>query len=599
MTLTLLASDGGVVTLRPARPGDRTGMLRFRLAAAATDRIILVACAGPPPPDAAKDHAAEKDAANDHAAEKDAANDHATAKDAANDHATQKDAAKKAERAERAEQATARKGAPPVIGVAAYARLDPAGRTAEIAVHVAPHHRGRGIATLLVEQLTAHARQAGITELIGPGPDGGTELRPMLTPASVVVIGAGPRHGGAGHETLRALRDYGFAGRLYAVNPAGRPVCGVPAYRSVSDLPEPADLAVVAVRADLVPAALKEAGRCGVRCAVVLSKGFASSGPVSRQRRAEVLQVAREQGVRLLGPSSIGVLNTGPDARLNACLSPERPPAGGLALAAQSGPVGIALLAGAARGGCGVASFVSLGEGLDVTENDLVTHWFDDPATRAVGLCLESVRDPAGFATLVRALGRRKPVLAVSRAGALLESAGVICTTGIGEMLDTARMLIGQPAPAGARMAIVGNGGGLTGQAADLAEAAGFTLLPLTSATRRQVARGRDNPVDLGIDATPASIAAAAETVANSGEADTLLLIIVGTRANCPIAIMTALGEVVDGHPDVTIAAVLTGGNDGIQTFGSRAAPVYPDAARAVRALAYAHRYAVWRNTDT
>lgn len=532
MTVTAyeLASDGGIVTIRLARPTDRTGPLRFRLAAGASERLTVVALDG----------------------------------------------------------AT-------VIGAAACSRLGLDSHSAEVACHVAPHHRGRGVSTLLLEHLADRARPIGISEFVGEVPDRGEELRPLLEPRSVVVIGAGPRHGGAGHETLRALRDYGFAGRLYAVNPAGREVFGVPGHRSVSDLPEAPDLAVVAVRADLVATALKEAGQCGVRAAVVLSKGFGISGPVARQRRAEALEIAREQGIRLLGPSSIGVVSTGARTRLNACLSPARPPAGGLAVASQSGAVGVALLADAARSGCGISSFVSLGEQLDVDENDLINYWYDDPATRAAALCLEQIRDPGEFARRAQALGRRKPVLAVTRAGALLEQSGVICTTGIGEMLDTARVLIGQPPPAGARMAIVGNGGGLTALAADRAEASGFTLLPLRRETRRQLPQGRDNPVDLGIDASPAAIAGAAETVANSGEADILLLIIVGTRANCPIGIMTALGEVADNHPGVTMAAVLTGGNEGIQTFGERGAPVYPEAERAVRALAYAHRYALWR----
>ncbi|GLW31016.1 hypothetical protein Areg01_39560 [Actinoplanes regularis] len=526
-----LASDGGVVTIRPAGPADRPALdtLRF-LIAPGGDRLTLVAHDGPD-----------------------------------------------------------------LVGAAACARLGHGGRTAEFAAFIADEHHGRGIGTLLMEHLAARARRAGITELVGDVPDRAEQLRPLLAPRSIVVIGAGPRHGGAGHETLRALRDYGFDGRLHAVNPAGRPVCGVPAHRGVSDLPEATDLAVIAVRADLVPAALKEAGQCGVRSAIVLSKGFGANGPVSRQRRAEILQIAREQGLRLLGPSSIGVVSTDPRNRLNACLSPARPPVGGLAVASDSGAVGIALLADAARGGCGISSFVSLGEKLDIDENDLIAHWYDDPATRAVALSLESIRDPERFARVVQALGRRKPVLAVTRAGALLEQAGVICATSIGEMLDAARMLIGQPPPPGSRMAIVGNGGGLTAIAADTAEAAGFTLLPLTSQTRRQVPRSRDNPVDLGIDAGPETIASAAETVANSGEVDALLLMIVGTRANCPIAIMTALGKVVDNHPDIAIAAVLTGGNDGILTFGARSAPVYPEAERAVRALAHAHRYAVWR----
>lgn len=348
-----------------------------------------------------------------------------------------------------------------IIGVATCVRLDTTGRMAEIAVFVADDHHGRGIGTLMLEHLAARARRAGITEFIGealPGNAGvlrmirdfhehtrtrtraglvdldidltdqpafdravdardrvaeRASLRPLLAPCSVVVVGAGQRHGGAGHEALRALRDFGFTGRLYAVNPSGRPVCGVPVLRSLADLPEGVDLAVVAVRADLVADVLKAAGQRGVRAAVVLSKGFGGTGPAARQRRGEILRIARDSGIRLLGPGSIGVLSTDPHVRLDACLSAVRPPAGGLAVASQSGAIGIALLAEAARAGCGIAGFVSLGEKLDVSGNDLIAYWYDDPATRAVALHLESFGNPRRFARIVRALGRRKPVLAI------------------------------------------------------------------------------------------------------------------------------------------------------------------------------------------
>ncbi|WP_189335519.1 bifunctional acetate--CoA ligase family protein/GNAT family N-acetyltransferase [Actinoplanes ianthinogenes] len=612
-----LASDGGIVTIRPARPDDR-GALAALYAGASRDNLLLRFFIVP----GRQTISAELDS---------------LCRPATRDRLT-----------------VVAWQAAELIGVASCVRLDHAGRAAEIAAFVADEHHGRGIGTLLLEHLAARARSVGITEFVGemlPGNSGmlrvisdfhehahtrltagyvdldidltdhaaferaadardrvaeQASLRPLLAPRSVAVIGAGQRHGGAGHETLRALRDYGFTGRLYAINPPGRPVCGLPAHRSVGDLPEAVDLAVVAVRADLVPAALKEAGQRGVRAAVVLSKGFGGSGPVARQRRADVLRTAREHGMRLVGPASIGVLGTDPQVRLNACLSPVRPPAGGLAVATQSGTVGIALLANAARSGCGISSFVSLGDKLDVSGNDLIAYWYDDPATQAVAFYLESFGNPRRFARTVRALGRRKPVLTLQSprsAGpdapglvdALFTQAGVVRTTGIDEMLDAARALIGQPPPAGMRLGIVGNAGGLTDLAVAGAEAAGFTLVPLSRDTRRQLPRGRDNPVDLGIDATPATIASAAETVANSGEVDILLLMIVGTRANCSVGTMAALAEVVDNHPDVTVAAVLTGSNDDIQRFGTRGAPVYPQPDRAIRALAHAERYARWQ----
>ncbi|MFI1991518.1 GNAT family N-acetyltransferase [Actinoplanes sp. NPDC020271] len=611
-----LASDGGIVTIRPVRPEDRPGLAALYSGASPENlglRFFIVP--GPSTVAAELDSLVAPET-----------RDRLTVVAVEGRH---------------------------LLGVASCARLDNAGRTAEIAAFVADDHHGRGIGTLLLEHLAARARRVGITTFLGqalprnagvlrmvrdfhahtrshtrlgyvdvaidlndrPALDRAADARdrvaeraslhPLLAPDSVAVIGAGQRHGGAGHEVLRALRDYGFTGRLYAINPSGRPVCGMPAVRSVADLPEPVDLAVVAVRADLVPGVLKEAGQRGVRAAVVLSKGFKGSGPAARQRRGEVLRIAREHGIRLVGPGSAGLLNTDPHVRLNACLAPARPPAGGLAVAAQSGTVGIALLADAARSGCGVSGFVSLGERFDVSANDLIAYWYDDAATQAVALHLESFGNPRRFARTVRALGRRKPVLAIESrrattashdlVDALFTQAGIIRTTGIGDMLDTARMLIGQPLPTGTRIGIVGNAGGLTPLAADRAEAAGLTCPPLSRETRRQLPRGHDNPVDLGVDATVPAISEAAEIIANSGEVDMLLLMIVGTRANCPPGMMAELGRVVDDHPDVTVTAVVIGSTDDVPTFGARGAPVYQQPDPAVQALSRAQRYAVWR----
>lgn len=612
-----LTSDGGIVTIRPVRPCDRPGLADL-YAGASRENLWLRFFIVPGP----LTITAELDS---------------LCRPATRDRLT----------------LVAVEGRD-LIGVASCARLDTGSRMAEIAAFVADHQHGRGVGTLLLEHLASWARHNGITEFLGEmlprnaevlrmvrdfhehtrtheragivevdidltdQPSVGraidardrvaerSSLRPLMAPRSVVVVGAGQRHGGAGHEVLRALRDRGFAGRLYAVNPAGRSVCGVPGHRSVTDLPEDVDLAIVAVRADRVAGVLKEAGQRGVRAAVVLSKGFDSSGPAGRQRRGEILRIAREHEMRLLGPGSIGVIGSGPGLRLDACLSTVRPPVGGLAVAAQSAAVGVALLAGAAQGGCGLSSFVSLGEKLDVSGNDLVAYWYDDPATHAVALHLESFGNPRRFARTVRALGRRKPVLAIgaaTRTGvvppdlvhAMFAQAGVIRTSDVEDTLDAARMLVGQPLPGGPRLALVGNAGALTTLAAESAAAAGFVVAPLTRDTRSQLPRGRDNPVDLGFDATPTMIEGAVETIAASGEADILLVMIVGTRTNCPAGAIAALGRVADDHPDVTMAAVLFGDTGDILTFGARRAPVFQQPERVVRALSHAYRYASWR----
>ncbi|MCU7724882.1 GNAT family N-acetyltransferase [Actinoplanes sp. KI2] len=557
-----------------------------------------------------------------------------------------------------------------LVGVAAAERTDDTGPRAEFSLFVADAHRGRGIGTLLLEHLAARACRRGITELVGEVlPDNfamlrtardlsahawsrfddgvidvglataGDEaaesavdqrdrtaeqasLRALLCPASVAVVGAGHRPGGVGHETARALRAYGFTGALYAVNRSGAPVADIPVYRSVRRLPAPIDLMVIAVPADQVAAVLADGATVGVRAAVVLSAGFGEAGPDGLRRQRELVRLAREHGIRLVGPNCVGVINTDPRVRLDASFAPAAPVPGGLAVAAQSGAVGIALLDDAARAGHGISTFVSLGNKADVSGNDLIAYWYDDPATQAVALYLESFGNPRKFARTVRALARRKPVLALKagrsaagrRAGAshtaaaaapdatvdaLFAQAGVVRPESLGDLLDAARMLTGQPLPTGRRLAVVGNAGGLNILAADAAEAAGLTLT------------GEDNPADLGAGAPPADFAEAAAAVAGRGAADMLLLIVVATRANRPAEIMAALGAVVDEHPDLAVAAVLIGGADARlgehgadarlgergadARLGKRGAPVYGTPERAVRALAAAAEYAEWR----
>jgi acyl-CoA synthetase (NDP forming)/GNAT superfamily N-acetyltransferase len=559
-----------------------------------------------------------------------------------------------------------------LVGVASYERTSDTDRRAEFAVFVDDEHRGRGIGTLLLEHLAASARARGVDELLGEvlpqnvrmmrvardlnghswsrfddgvldvglstaADDGGlrlvderdrvaerASLRPLLAPTAVAVVGAGRAPGGIGHETLLAIREYGFTGAVYAVNPHASEVAGEPAYPSLRDLPGPVDLAVLAVPAPAVAGVLADAGAAGAGAAVVLGAGFGEAGEAGRIRQREVVEVARRHGIRLVGPNCIGILTTDPAVRLNASFVPAVPPAGGLAVASQSGAVGIALLDHAARSGCGVSTFVSLGNKADVSGNDLIAYWFDDPSTRAVALYLESFGNPRKFARTVRALARRKPVLAVKsgrssagrRAGAshtaaaaapdatvraLFQQAGVVQADDLGELLDAARMLTDQTLPAGGRLGIVGNAGGFNVLAADATGGSTLTVPAPSGALRQTLAEtvpgaaAFDNPLDLGAAASPEAFAAATEAVAASGEVDALLVVLVATRTNDILRILAALTPVVDRHPTLAVAAVVVGASDPPTVLGDRRAPVFDLPERAVRALGHAARYAAWR----
>ncbi|MCM4084853.1 bifunctional acetate--CoA ligase family protein/GNAT family N-acetyltransferase [Paractinoplanes hotanensis] len=631
-TAHVLTSDGGIVAVRPVRPDDRPGLTAlYQSGSPESLRLRFFAVPSGPSIDSEVDRLCRPQSARHLAVL-----------------ALDGDA---------------------VIGVAACDRTDDISHQAEFAVFVADAHHGRGVGTLLLEHLAVLAHRQGIQELVGEvlpanmamlrvahdlnarawsrfgdgvidvgvGTDDENEtvdardrvaerasLHALLSPSSVAVVGAGHRAGGVGHETARALSEYGFGGRLHVVNRSGRDVAGIAACRSVKELPAPVDLLVVAVPADQVPGVLAEGAAVGVRAAVILSAGFGETGPDGRRQQHELVELARRHSIRLVGPNCLGVVNTDPRVRLNASFAPTVPPAGGLAVAAQSGAVGIALLEHATRDGYGISSFVSLGNKADVSGNDLIAYWYDDPATRVVALYLESFGNPRKFARTVRALGRRKPVLALKsgrsdsgrRAGAshtaaaaapaatvdaLFAQAGVVRPGGLGELLDAARMLTGQPLPAGNRLAIVGNAGGLNVLAADAAEAAGLTVPSLSRAVRDQLATAvggtasSDNPIDLGAGASASAFAEAVAAVADSGETDMLLLILIATRANDAAGILTALGSVADRSPELTIAAVMIGAPAPVVRLGTRGAPVYDLPERAVQALAHSARYAQWR----
>jgi acyl-CoA synthetase (NDP forming) len=407
---------------------------------------------------------------------------------------------------------------------------------------------------------------------------------------------------------------------VYAVNPAADTIAGILAYPSIAVAPQRPDLVVIAVPAPRVAAVLSDAAAAGARAAVILSSGFGEDGPQGKARQAELVRIARDGGMRIVGPNCLGFLNTDPAVRLHATFAAAATP-GGLAVASQSGAVGISLLDQAAKAGLGISSFVSLGNKADVSGNDLLSYWYDDPAAKVVALYLESLGNPRRFARIARAVARRKPVLAVksgrsaagSRVGAshtaaaaapdatvdaLFAQAGVIRCDGLGDLLDTARIFVGQPLPAGDRIAIVGNAGGINVLCADAADAAALTLPELPAAVQAAIrmaapaAAATSNPVDLGAAVTADAMNTAIRTIAP--HVDAIVVAFGATLAADVPGIVDAIGGVVDGVP-IPAAVVLLGVTDAPTNLGARRAPVYALPEDAIGALGRAVRYARWR----
>ncbi len=542
--------------------------------------------------------------------------------------------------------------------------------TIEIALLVSDAHHGQGLGTLLLEHLFALARDRGVRRVeaqvlvenhpmlevlahAGFGftqhPDRGVvslnlnttstpavqsaadrrefqaqarSLAPLLAPRSVAVTGVRSDGSGVGAAVLRSIATNGYAGRVVVVHPRHVAVAGVPAYRSFGDVPHPLDLAVIAVPAESTAAALEDAAGAGVRAAVVISSGFGELGPRGKTFERELSVLARTRGIRLVGPNCLGVLANDPAIRLNATFTAQQPPPpGGLAIASQSGGVGIVLLDRARELGLGVRSFVSLGNTADVSSNDLLAAWFDDPGVSAAALYLESFGNARKFARFARRFSERKPLLSVvggrSESGrrggashtaaaassdvaieALFAQSGVIGCADTDDLAEAALLLTEQPLPSGPRLGVLSNAGGMGILVADAAEACHLVVPEFTTALSDLLTgivrgtSGTTNPTDAGAGVAPERMAEALDAVLSSGEVDAVVTVVVATGVTDGAEIVLRLEEVRARHPDIPVVLVPLGGLDvghpaGLTTYGSPAS--------AVRAVGHAVSYVQWR----
>jgi acyl-CoA synthetase (NDP forming)/GNAT superfamily N-acetyltransferase len=559
-----------------------------------------------------------------------------------------------------------------LVGVARYDRL-PTRSDAEVAFFVDDRHHGRGIATVLLEYLAEAARQTGITAFtatvlpsngrmvavfrnagftaasrFGDGvievrldlrPTPGAEaaitaraqraeaeaVRRLLEPRSVAVIGAGREPSGVGHAVLRNLLDHRFAGPVHAVNRAADEVAGVRAVATVGDIDGPVDLAVVAVPATHVPAVVEDCGRKGVPAVILISAGFAEAGPEGAALSAAALRAARRFGTRLLGPNCLGVINTDPDVRLHATFATPNPRPGPVALLSESGTIGGVVLDRVGEAGLGASSFAAIGNRADVSANDMLQYWADDPRTELVLLYLESFGNARKFSRIARELGRTKPIVAVKSRGAarayptdpvpeahpaavdaLLEQTGVVRVDTLAQLLDVARVLACQPLPDGDRVALVGNGGGSLALAADACVDAGLALAELGTGVRRQLGaerpgsraatRVRASTVDLGFEAGAHDLERALRALLGDDGVDSVLVVCAPAPRQPTADLVRAVAAARSDCPGKTLLACVFGPHPTtISPVSAPDVPVFdfPDAA--AYALGRVTQYARWR----
>jgi len=559
-----------------------------------------------------------------------------------------------------------------IVAIASWARLrDP--RAAEAAFAVADELQGRGIGTRLLEQLAATAAQAGIERFVAEVVpenramlsvfgeagfdvvrelDRGTievrfpiapteiyrervdlrdhvavtaSLQPFFAPRSVAVLGASPRPGSIGGQIFRNVLAGDFAGAAYPVNRGGVPVAGVRGYGSVEEIPDEVDLAVVCLPAGAVVDGAAEALRKGVKALCVISAGFAETGAEGAERQERLLALVRAHGARLIGPNCLGLAVAAP--RLNATFAPRSFPPGRIAFSSQSGALGLALLEEAEARALGLSAFVSIGNKADVSTNDLLEWWEDDPETEVILLYVESFGNPRKFARLARRVARRKPVLAMksgtTRAGAraatshtaalagseaavdaVFRQAGVIRATTLDELLDVATLLSSQPVPRGRRVAVLTNAGGLGILCADACEAAGLELPELAEETRGALAAALPaeaslaNPVDMLGGATAETYATALPLLLADPGLDAAIVLFVPaatTRADAVAEAVVRGAEGVAASEKPVLAVVMSAeGIPAALRTGPRQVAAYSYPESAARALGRAAERADW-----
>lgn len=567
-----------------------------------------------------------------------------------------------------------------IIGMGSYDREAADPTSAEVAFAVIDDHQGRGIGTQLLQLLTHHARAQGIErfrayvlgenrQMMRVFRNSGYELSrtidqgvftvdfpveesegslaaeaehekravaasvlPLFFPRSVAVIGASNDPGSIGGKLFHNLLTEGFSGPLYPVNINSRVVHSVRAYPSILEVPDEIDLAYIVVPQRFVIETARQCAEKGVRGIVVISAGFSEVGEEGEKREAELVDIVRDAGMRMVGPNSMGLLNTASSVRLNGTFAPVYPPPGNVAMSSQSGALGIAILDYARRNNIGISQFVSVGNKADISGNDLILSWEDDPETDVITLYLESFGNPRKFSRIARRIGRRKPIIAVksgrtaagSRAasshtgalassdvavGALFRQAGVIRVDTIEELFDAANLLANQPVPAGERVGVVTNAGGPGILAADALEDQGLVLPELSDqlqeaiATKLPAEATTRNPVDLIASGGPEEFEHAVSLILESGEVDSLIAIYVPTSPEGAGSVAEALRRCQTGyHGPVTFLSVFMdmdgaasqlAGGDGI-----RSVPTYLFPEAGAHALARAVRHGRWRRKD-
>jgi acetyltransferase len=452
----------------------------------------------------------------------------------------------------------------------------------------------------------------------------------LFRPRSVAVIGASRKRGTLGRELLHNLVSYEFQGTVFPVNPQADVINSIKCFPSVADVPDHVDLAVIVVPREHVLRVVEECGKKGVKGVVVISAGFREVGEEGKKRERALVEVVRRHGMRMIGPNCMGIVNSDPAYQLDATFAPTQPIRGGIGFLSQSGAMGVAILNRARQLGLGISMFASMGNKADVSGNDLLEYWDEDPDTKLVLMYLESFGNPRNFTQIARRVTRRMPVIAVkagrtaagaaaatSHTGAiagvqdvavdaLLSQCGVLRADAIEDLFDMALGFNSQPIPRGRRVALLTDAGGPAIMATDALVGAGLELAKLSDATKAALAKDLSpdasvaNPVDMLGHSTGDDYARSMKLLLADEGVDAVIALYVPPVMHDPVAVAHQIFDAAKGS-EKTVFCVLMARDDVIRAVkerGGPSLPIYEFPEAAVRALAAMSRYREMRDRD-
>ena len=451
-------------------------------------------------------------------------------------------------------------------------------------------------------------------------------LEMFTEPKGVAVVGASTSPGKLGYQVLHNVKQYGYAGSIYPINPSADEILGLKAYASILDVPDPVDLAVILVPNKAVPAVMEQCGQRGLKGAVIITAGFREVGREGRALEQQVLDIAHRYGMRIVGPNVLGIIDT--VCKLNASFAAGMPNRGKIAFMSQSGALCTSILDLALGQGIGFSRFYSIGNKADINELDLVQAWAEDPETRAIMGYLEGITNGPEFIRVASEVTRHKPIIAIksgttsagskavsSHTGTLAGSeaaydaafkqCGIIRAGSVQDLFDFAQAFARQPLLKGDKIAIITNAGGPGIMASDAVERAGLTLAALTPETKQNLqaklppAASVANPVDVLGDALADRYALAIEAVLADPNVDGLMVVLTPQTMTQIPETAEALGRLSQGLDKPVFGAFMGDAaiRPGVEMLRSYSVPNYQVPERAVLAIAAMWHYRNWLNT--